>query len=146
MTLKEAKDEMYRLKNIVRELEEKEREAHREDARKFVGKCYKDGSGKALKIIGIPRTYQRMMGTDYNPYQFPAVFLQYPDTPREQCIRDELDEFAPCYCDTVYINVEKGVPGCGLQVKSDIYQEITKEEFDAEFDKCMVSFKEKINV
>lgn len=41
MTLKEINDEISRLRNIARELENKEREENKELARKFVGKCYK---------------------------------------------------------------------------------------------------------
>lgn len=146
MTLKEARDEMYRLQSLVRKLEEKDRDKHREAARKFVGKCYKSPAGEILKIIGIPRTYLYMHGDEYNEYQFPAVFLQYPKMPKERCIRDELDEFAPCYCDTVYLNIEVGAPA--RRVGRDLvwYEELTPEEFDVEFDKCMAHFKEQIKV
>lgn len=146
MTLKEARDEMYRLQSLVRKLEEEERNKHREAARRFVGKCYKSSKGEILKIIGIPRTYVYMTGDNYNEYQFPAVFLQYPDMLRERMIRDELDEFAPCYCDNIYLNVNVGVPTQTINWNSVEYEEIAPEEFDAEFDKCMASFKEKIKV
>lgn len=138
MTLREAKDEMYRMQNIVRKLEEEELDAHREAARKFVGKCYKSSDGEFFKIIGIPRTYLHMSGCDYNRYQFPAVFLQYPDMPNERCFNNELDAFVPCYCDTIYLNIDDGHPrGC---------IEIAAEEFNEAFDEHIAYFKEQIKV
>ena len=144
MKASEIQAEIRRLQALERQLEEEEIDKHRETARKFVGKCYKSPKGEILKIIGIPRTYMYMSGNKYEKYQFPAVFLRNPDMPREMCLRDDLDEFTPCCCDTVYINIEEGAPGCGLF--DGIYKEISKEEFNKEYDKCMTSFKEKINV
>ena len=140
-TIKDIDKEIAKLQAMRRELEEQEREQHKEKARQFVGKCYRSINGKVIKIIGIPRTYLYLRGIEYNKYQFPAIFLQYPNMPRESIIRDEFDDFSPLYCDTVHLDVEKGIP-------SDwdaVYDEITEQEFSVEFDKCIKSFKEQIN-
>ena len=145
MTLKEVRDEIDKLRQIEYELEEEERERHKAAAQKFVGKCYKY-KDKFLKIIDVPRSCITMTGVVYNEYQFPAVFLEYPEEPRNKYIRDTLDEFVPCYCDTVYLNVKLGKPGCPTLGECEKYQEISQEEFAAEFDKCIESFKEQISI
>lgn len=146
MTHKEIDAEISRLQALKRELEEKEREEHREKARKFVGKCYKSNNGNVAKIIGIPQTIHHMTHVEYNQYQFPAVFLNHTDMPREQCVRCELDRFRPLYCDTIYFNIAKELPGSILLSQEDQWEEITPEEFDEEFDKCIKHFKEQIKV
>lgn len=145
MTLKEIDDEIFKLQTMRRELEKEEREKHKEAARKFVGKCYKY-KDSILKVIDVPRTLLTMVGEDYNEYQFPAVFLQYPKSPRNEYIRDDLDDFAPCYCDNIYIDIKRGMPGCPALGECGQYQEISQEKFNAEFDKCIEYFKERIGV
>lgn len=146
MTLKEVQKEIDRLNAIKRELEEQEREAHRQAARQFVGKCYKSDEGNVAKIIGIPRTIHHMTHVVYNPYQFPAVFLNYPDMPREEGIHCKLDEFTPLYYDTIYLDIKNEHPGRSLMFWEDQWEEITQEEFNEEFDRCIEHFKEQINV
>ena len=144
MTIREIDKEIAKLQAMRRDLEKQEREQHQEQARKFVGKCYRSRKGSVIKIIGIPRTYLYMNGTEYDKYRFPAIFLNYPDIAREAIIRnDELYEFSPISCDTVHLDIEKGIPN-DWDVVYD--EEITEQEFNAEFDKCIKSFKEKINV
>lgn len=146
MTLDEVRDEIVRLENIERELEEKEREAHRNVARRFVGKCFESSGGVVIKIIGIPRTILRMRGSEYNEYQFPAVFLKCPDQPDEVCFGDgELDKILPFYCDTIYFNIDCGIPGCAIGDTGSSWKEITVEEFNIKLEKYIVRFKELIN-
>lgn len=146
MTASEIRVEICRLQALERQMEEEERNKHREAARKFVGKCYKSNKGKIAKVISIPRTIQHMTGTEYNQYRFPAVFLNYPSTLRDECIYDDIDEFAPLYCDTMYLDITAETPGRNACFWEDQWDEITPEEFDAEFDKCIASFKEQISV
>lgn len=138
MTLKEINDEISRLRNIARELENKEREENKELARKFVGKCYKSDSGSIVKIIGIPRTLLMLSGERYEENMFPAVFLHDPKLPCEIYCQDDIDEFAPCSCGTVYFNIKDGKP-------MFFDEEITQEEFNVELDKCIIKFKEMLN-
>lgn len=138
MTLKEINDEISRLRNIARELENKEREENKELARKFVGKCYKSDSGSIVKIIGIPRTLLMLSGERYEENLFPAVFLHDPKFPCERYYQDDIDKFAPCCCGTVYFNVKDDKP-------MFFDEEITQEEFNVELDKCIIKFKEMLN-
>ena len=138
MTLKEINDEISRLRNIARELENKEREVNKELARKFVGKCYKSDLGCIVKIIGTPRTLLMLSGERYEENLFPAVFLHDPKFPCERYCQDDINEFAPCCCDTVYFNIKDGKP-------MFFNEEITQEEFNVELDKCITKFKEMLN-
>lgn len=140
MTRREIQNEISRLQLMLREAEEQEREQHREQARKFVGKCYRGSDGQVFKIISIPITKLYMTGQRYNEYQFPALFLKYPTELKEKYIDNQLDEFSPFEIDTVYFNIKNNVPG----EYNDSYDEITNEEFNIELDKCINHFKELI--
>lgn len=143
MTRRELDAEIGRLQAERRKLEEQERVQHQEQARKFVGKCYRDAKGQVLRIIGIPITKYQMTGSIYNKYWFPAMLLRYPTPLSERMMRDTLDEFSPLCIDEVYFNIENGTPVGDFCSK---YTEITQEEFREEFDKCINHFKELIGV
>lgn len=146
MTREEIRAEMSRLGRLERELEEKEREEHRQAARKFVGKCYKSDDGKFIKIIDIPRTFLAKAGARYDFYKFPVVFLHYPVAiPKNRYIDDDSKDFTPVYYDTIYLDIKKGVPE-DRPFNRKTWEEITQEEFDSEFNKCITHFKELINV
>ena len=145
MTLKEVQNEISRLRSIEKQLEKEEREKHREAAQEFIGRCYRRTDGVVLKIVSTPVEVWDMYRTIYNQYQFPAVILQYPDQiSNRQYKSNSIDEFTPCYCDTVYLNIDHGIVGSPMDKHS--YQEISQEEFAAEFDKCIESFKEQIGI
>ena len=146
MTLKEVQNEISRLRGSAKQLEEEEIEKHKEAARKFVGRCYRRDDGVVCKIVSVPIEVWDMHGTNYNQYQFPAIILQYPDGICDRKYKSSnIDEFVPCYCDTVYLNIDKGAPGLPGEFNYS-YQEISQEEFAAEFDKCMESFKEQLGI
>lgn len=151
MTASEIRAEIRRLQAMEKELEKEEREKNKELARKFVGKCYKrhdradcESDGVFCKIIGIPVEIWNLYSTSYNPYQFPALFLRFPKKPSERSYKhSDIDEFTPCYCDNIYFDVARGCPGSTL-FEEEYFEEITQEEFNAEFDKCIAHFKEQI--
>lgn len=153
MTREEIQKEIDRLTAMKRELEKEERETHKQQARQFVGKCYKrydrancESEGVFCKIISTPIEIWDMYRTAYNPYQFPALFLQFPERPSERSYKhSDIDEFVPCYCDTIYLDVKRGRPGSILR-DDEYFEEVTQEEFNAEFDKCIAHFKEQINI
>ena len=70
------------------------------------------------------------------------IVLQNPKYVSENT---DLDECIPFYCDNMYLKIDKQicdiVPG-----ECHLYREISQKEFAAEFDKCIESFKEQINV
>ena len=143
MTLGEVRKEIDRLNAIKRELEKEEREEHKKKARQFVGKCYKRDDGVFCKIISVPVEIYTGYGTLYNEYQFPALFLQFSEGVNERSYKhDNIDEFVPCYCDTIYFNIANQLPG---GFRDHVFEEITPEEFNTEFDKCIAHYKELIN-
>lgn len=139
MTLEEINDEISRLQIIQRQMREEEENKHRAMALQYVGRCYRSFYGQFIKIIGVPRTRLTMTSKIYNAYQFPAVVLQYTHKPNETYIIDG-DEACPFYYDDVYFNLWDDDSS---QPKS--HYEITKEEFDAEFNKCVEHFKRQID-
>lgn len=139
MTLKEINDEISRLQIIQRKMREEEVNQHKEMARQYVGKCYKSHDGIIVKIIGVPRTRLTKMERIYNRYQFPALVLRYTSKLNDTYIIDE-DQAYPCYYDDVYFNLWDDD---SRQPKS--HYEITKEEFDAEFNKCIEHFKRQVD-
>lgn len=144
MTLAEVRAEIDRLQRLKRELEDEEREAYKEIAQKFVGRCYRKGDGTVFKIVSVPIESWSGHGTVFNEYQFPAIFLEYPEKlkPRYYKTPRPIDEYVPCYGDTVYLDVNKGVPGNN----NWSCEEIASEEFDTEFDKCIEYYKELIGI
>lgn len=133
MTLDEIQKEIDKLQAIKRELEQQEQERYNAKAAQFVGKCYRFDNGQVCKILSIPqRTYEADFHYHYRKHCFPALFLQYV------LPFDEDDNFSPCYLDEIYFDIQFEKPLHST--------EITKEEFDAEFDKRIVYFKEQINV
>lgn len=142
MNIREIDKEIGRLNAIRRDLQEKERERKKELARKFVGKCYRDIYGTALKIVGIPQTRLTMTNQIYEENMFPAVFVNHTTKISETCIsNDELSLFAPCYCSTVQFyqwdeNQNKNYDGL---------TEISQEEFDFALDKSIEIFRRLMN-
>lgn len=142
MNLREIDKEISRLQAMRREAQETERKRQQELARQFVGKCYRNTKGNVLKIVGIPQTRLTMTSAIYEANYFPAVFLNYPNKIPDTCIHDELFEFAPCYCDTVLFYQ------WNKDLNNDRYDgltEISQEEFDLEFDKCIEIFRRLMN-
>lgn len=136
MTLDEVYKEIDRLNVIRRELESKEQERYDAKAAQYVGKCYRYDDGRVFKILGIPvRTCNADFRCVYRKHSFPALLLQYVSPIDEDCCFDEL---SPCYCDEIYFDIQFDKP-LGTT-------EITQEEFNAEFDKCIAHFKELINI
>lgn len=138
MNIREIDKEIGRLNAIRRDLQEKEVERKKELARKFVGKCYRDIYGTALKIVGIPQTRLTMTNQIYDENEFPAVFVNHPTKISETCIsNDELSLFAPCYCANVLFyqwdeNQNKNYDGL---------TEISQEEFDFALDQSIDLFR-----
>ena len=137
MTREEIQIEIERLRALDRELEVKEQVRYEARAKQFVGRCYRNITGQVFKIIDIPRkTYHCDFSTTYRKHYFKVFQLEYAYFPDDY---EDFDEFAPCHCDEYYFDVIQfdNPYGC---------TEITQEEFDAEFDKCIAHFKEQISV
>lgn len=136
MTRDEIQKEIDRLRALDRKLEEKELARYESRAKQFVGKCYRNAD-KVFKILSIPKkTYGGDFRWHYRKHYFPILWLQYESLPDDY---DDFYEYSPLYCDELYFDVTQfDEPYCCT--------EITQEEFNAEFDKCIAYFKELINV
>ena len=138
MTLDEVQNEIDKYNCIKRQLIEEERKCYTAKAKQYVGKCYKmERSGIVFKILREPI---RVCDVDchyrYDKTIFSALFLNYSAFPKAD---DTFENFEPFYCDGLYFNIDTMECPKGAI-------EITSEEFDAEFDRCVKHFKELISV
>ncbi len=113
------------LKRRRRELELKKREEFLKEAQKNVGRCFKINNTYA-KVLDVPHAHYVSFHEDFNEYQYPGIFLT--------------NEFVPFESDTVF----SGYWGIGHGVEREKFEEITKEEFNAEFDKRVAEFVKKV--
>lgn len=122
MTIKEIDKKISELKVERRKLEDKEREEFLESAKSNVGRCFKVNN-TFVKVLDVPEVKQTKTGVDFNQYQYPAIWLD-----------DEED--IPFFIDTLF----SGAWGVGHNITRTEYKEISKEEFNAEFDRRVTEF------
>lgn len=138
MTIKEIDQEIYRLREMKTRLEYQEREEFRERARQHIGRCFRV-NGQYAKVLDVP--HERLLrggGVDFNQYQFPALWIGL-----------DVDSVAlghlpivPFYEDTLF----SAAWGEGQDSLGTRYEEITPEEFAAEFARALDKFKNQIGV
>lgn len=124
MTIKEIDAKISELKQERRKLEKEEREKFKEEARKNIGRCFKINKKVFAKVIDIPQEKSTKFEIEFNPYQYPAIFLHNTETIYDWDI--------PIYVDTLF----SGAWGIGHNLPGTIYEEITLEEFNKELEKC----------
>lgn len=130
MTKKEIQDEIQRLSSMLKDIKKDEREALKETAKNNIGRCF-IVNGKYIKIIDIPHEFWYKSGEcDFNPYQYKGLFLGY---------QDGSSNMIPFYFDDVF----SGIWGIGHSPFKQYIKEISKEEFETEFDKVIAEFKNK---
>ena len=122
MTIKEIDNKILELKAERRKLENEERENFLESAKSNVGRCFKVNN-TFVKVLDVPQVGQTMTGVNFNQYQYPAIWLD-----------DEED--IPFFIDTLF----SGAWGIGHNPTRTEYKEISKEEFNAEFDRRVSEF------
>lgn len=113
------------LKTIKRGLGEKQRVAFLEEAKHFVGKCYRYvGKNAYFKIIDTPQVEYTLSGSIFNQYNFPAFFIDADET-----------EDIPFFTDNIYLDIEDGTPEkkplseiCVEEVSSKDYALVFQEE------------------
>lgn len=121
MTIKEIDEKISKLKMERRKLEKEDREKFLESAKSNIGRCFKVNKS-LVKVLDIPEVTETMTGSYYNEYQYPAIWL-------------ENEEGVPFYIDTIF----SGAWGIGHDVINK-YKEISKEEFNTEFDRRVAEF------
>lgn len=125
MTIKEIDKKISELKRERKVLEDEKRKEFLESAKENIGRCFKVNNVLA-KVIDVPKVEETMTGTYFNEYQYPAIFLKDEDG-------------MPFYIDTLF----SGAWGIGHDVINK-YEEVSKEEFNAEFDLRIAEFIEMI--
>lgn len=126
MTIKEIDQKIAELRQERNKLEAEDREKFFEVAKNNIGRCFKV-NGVFVKVLDIPVVKETKTGTHFNEYQYPALWLAY-------------DDGVPFYADTLF----SGAWGVGHDLLNNNYEEISKEEFNAEFDRRIAEFVKKI--
>lgn len=131
MTLPELETEIKRLENLRVERTREDYENFIKEAKKNIGRCFKDDKETFIKVIGVPPLSARKSGVNYNPHRYPAFFLTSLPT-RE----DEM----PFYYDSIF----SGAWGQGNSTLHT-YEEITEEEYNKELQKRFDYLKESLS-
>lgn len=126
MTIKEIDQKIAELRQERHRLEIEDRKKFFEVAKNNIGRCFKV-NGVFVKVLDIPVAEETKTGTHFNEYQYPALWLAY-------------DDGVPFYADTLF----SGAWGVGHDLLNNNYEEISKEEFNAEFDRRIAKFVKKI--
>lgn len=126
MTIKEIDQKIAELRQERHRLEIEDRKKFFEVAKNNIGRCFKV-NGVFVKVLDIPVVEETKTGTHFNEYQYPALWLAY-------------DDGVPFYADTLF----SGAWGVGHDLLNNNYEEISKEEFNAEFDRRIAKFVKKI--
>ena len=121
MTIKEIDNKILELKAERRKLENEERENFLESAKSNVGRCFKVNN-TFVKVLDVPEVKQTKTCVDFNQYQYPAIWLD--------------EKGIPFFIDTLF----SGAWGIGHNPTRTEYKEISKEEFNAEFDRRIAKF------
>lgn len=125
MTIKEIDEKILELKIERRKLEDEKRKKILESAKSNVGRCFKIDK-TFVKVIDVPKVEQTLNGVHFNDHQYPAIWI-------------DDSEDVPFYIDTLF----SGVWGVGHGSVYE-YEEISKEEFNAEFDRRISEFVKMI--
>lgn len=126
MTIKEIDQKIAELRQERYRLEAEDRKKFFEVAKNNIGRCFKV-NGVFVKVLDIPVVEETKTGTRFNEYQYPALWLAN-------------DDGVPFYADTLF----SGAWGVGHNILNNNYEEISKEEFNAEFDRRIAEFVKKI--
>ena len=89
--------------------------------------------GQYVRVLDVPQEqWDRTGNPHFNRYQYPALFLGYEV--------DDVERIIPFYYDTLF----SGVWGDGNNLLEKNVFEITREQFEKEFNRRIDEFKQKI--
>lgn len=126
-TIKELDAKILELKNLRYNLEKEEIALFKQEAKKNVGRCFLINNCKYVKVVDIPQEEYSVTRTIFNRCQYPALFLTN-------------DSYEPFEYDTLF----SAAWGEGKEIRNVKYKEISKEEFNKEFERVLQEFKERI--
>lgn len=130
ITIKDIDQQIMELKVLRRELYLKEIAEFKERAAANVGRCFII-DGRYAKVLDVPQEEHTRTRTDFNKYQYPALFLT-----------SDTRELIPFYGDTIF----SGYWGDGNDPLHSSVQEISNEEFKKEYLRVLHEFQNKIGV
>lgn len=126
MTIKEIDRQICELRAKRQELEKVEREEFLKSAKNNIGRCFKV-NGVYAKVLDVPQVKSCTTHIDFNKYQYPTIFLGGTDG-------------YPFELDTLFSDAW----GVGHNTLNVNYEEISKEEFNAEFDRRISKFVQMV--
>ena len=124
MNLSEISAEIKRLEALRKELVKQEEATFLEDATKHIGRCFRISNHRYVKVLDVPQYESTFHGNILNTYQFPGIIIDLSKSPSTGTeLGLELDTvFSGCW-------------GVGRQEQN--CEEITPEEFELAFNKCI---------
>ena len=126
MTIEELDIQIAELQHQRRELEKEEREAFLKSAQDNVGRCFIINDTTYVKVIDVPQVKQTMTSTEFNRYQYLAIYITTEEIPFE--------------IDALF----SGAWGEGYVYPKTRFKEITQEEFNTRFDEAIKEFSNRI--
>lgn len=128
IAIKEIDNKIVDLQDEQRNLYGQRNEAFKKEAQKHIGRCFKINGEHYVKVVGVPEEqFDMNMRLCFNEYLFPAIFLDN----EEGCV--------PFVYDVLHSEAW-GVGGIGMSK----YEEISQDEFNAEFKRRIDIFRNKI--
>lgn len=125
MIIEELDQQISALKQQRDELEKEEHALFLESAQKNVGRCFIVNDVTYVKVLNVPQVEWTMIGSYFNQYQYPAIYITQDEVPFE------------------FKTFFSGAWGEGHD-SFNHYEEITQEEFNAKFDEVIKAFSNKI--
>jgi hypothetical protein len=126
MTVKEIDEQISKLRQQRHALLRTEVEEFQKEAQKNIGRCFLIDDSIYVKVLDIPRIVETKTGPEINKYQYPALEL-----------RGKVIPFT-------YTTLFSGAWGVGNNILGTKYTEVTAEEFEAEFNRRIEKFKERV--
>lgn len=153
-SIKKERDEvtakMSPLNEQMRELNMAERELDALRASVNVGRCFIADSFSNpkkfgfVKILDVPRPAQGVSGVNYNPYQYPVLYI--PPLINGDEISSKLysqsDDLIPFQEDTLYSHSVRAEDP--YETLSKEYQEISEEAFEARFNQVVADMRRRM--
>ena len=126
MTVRDIDEQIHQLRQQRHKLMREETVAFQERARANVGRCFIIDDCIYVKVLDVPQIVETKTGPDINQYQYPALELRAGMIPFK------------------YTTLFSGAWGVGNNILGTKYQEITPEEFEAEFNRRLEQFKKRV--
>ena len=71
----QIESEICLLRQQLTEIKRQEIKEHKERSAVHVGRCFKNNHGRYVIAANVPQECETKTGVDYNPYQFPGIWL-----------------------------------------------------------------------